>query len=160
MKVGFTGTQKGMTDAQKDSVRKLLRTADELHHGDCVGADADAHRVALSLGLAVVVHPPDDDKKRFFCVPLCCEGSENAATVLPPKPYLTRNKDIVRDTQWLLACPGEVAEVIRSGTWATVRAARKAGKNVVIVCPDGRAIKETNKPKPEGLLKVPADRPG
>ena len=38
--------------------------------------------------------------------------------------------------------------------------ARKAGKNVVIVYPDGRAIKETNKPKPEGLLKVPADRPG
>lgn len=41
----------------------------ELHHGDCVGADADAHRLAREhlTTTRIVVHPPDNPVKRASC---------------------------------------------------------------------------------------------
>jgi len=47
---------------------------------------------------------------------------ETSEQIPAPKPYLTRNKDIVRDTEMLVAAPADETEVIRSGTWSTVRA--------------------------------------
>src|SRR5258708_990516 len=43
--VGFTGSRAGMTPAQLEQVRALVRGADEGHHGDCVGADEKFHAV-------------------------------------------------------------------------------------------------------------------
>ena len=38
MKVGFTGTQDGMTDEQARAFHRVLRVyAGVFHHGDCVG---------------------------------------------------------------------------------------------------------------------------
>ena len=46
MIVGFTGTQSGMTDKQKKELKTLLlAVATELHHGDCIGADREAHDI-------------------------------------------------------------------------------------------------------------------
>lgn len=118
IRVGFTGTQRGMTDEQKARVDLLLAElavdAAEFHHGDCVGADAEAHDLAENHCLDIVIHPPDNDKARAFCT-----GGE----VREPKPYLDRNHDIVEETVVLIACPNG-AEQMRSGTWATVRYAR------------------------------------
>lgn len=60
-----------------------------------------------------------------------------ADVVHEPRPPLERNRDVVDASDVLLACPGGMAEEQRSGTWATIRYARKAGKPVVIVWPDG-----------------------
>ena len=53
--VGFTGTQIGMSPLQKKTFTKLIKflLADNkitsFHHGDCVGADADAHNIVKQL---------------------------------------------------------------------------------------------------------------
>lgn len=123
MKIGFTGTQRGMTDTQRTRVAELLKRASEFHHGDCVGADAQAHELALALKIPIVIHPPENPNKRAWC---------QGGLVLPPKPYLERNQDIVDQTEILIATPFE-AETLRSGTWATVRYARRRGIPIWIV---------------------------
>jgi len=40
----------------------------------------------------------------------------------------------------MIATPGEVDEQLRSGTWSTVRFARKQGKPVHVILPDGRVV--------------------
>lgn len=129
MKIGFTGTQRGMTPAQQYEVAHLLTSEDEFHHGDCVGADEQAHGLALILNIPIVRHLPWDEKKRAFC-----EGGEE----VKPKPYLLRNHDIVDATDMLIATPAG-PETVRSGTWSTIRYASKVGKPVLVVMPDGSA---------------------
>jgi hypothetical protein len=89
--IGFTGTQEGMSEKQRSSLRQVLAGffadgARVFRHGDCVGADAQAHAIAKATGFRVVIHPPSDDSKRAFC-----QGD----AVLTPRPYLVRNRHIV-----------------------------------------------------------------
>jgi hypothetical protein len=58
-----------------------------------------------------------------------------------PKPYRVRNRDIVRDTETLIATPSEPVELLRSGTWSTVRFARKLGRAVWVILPNGNLRK-------------------
>lgn len=125
--VGFTGTRRGMTEAQKHTVTDLLRGADWLDHGDCVGSDVDAHEIARGLGIQVCIHPPISERFRAHCV---------GDFVHIPLDYIWRNRRIVMDTWWLIATP-ERPEERRSGTWSTVRYARRIGRRVVVVMPDG-----------------------
>lgn len=137
MNIGFTGTSKGMTPRQKVTFRRVLSEAlDELksskfefHHGDCVGADAEAHDITYLLQyFFIVLHPPINQSKRAF---------KHGDLTLKAFPYLDRNKHIVADTDRLIATPAQKEEQLRSGTWSTVRYARKAGKPVTIIYPDG-----------------------
>ena len=45
------------------------------------------------------------------------------------------------ETDMLVACP-KGPEEVRSGTWSTVRFARKRGKRIVIIMPDGTVTEE------------------
>lgn len=131
MKLGFTGTQIGMTDLQLDAVRDILREkSGEFHHGDCIGADAQAHEAAESAGFAIHIHPPVNPSKRAFKV-------AHISRMKPKLPYLDRNKNIVLATESLLAAPGEMEEQLRSGTWSTIRFAKKHMRPILIVYPDG-----------------------
>lgn len=146
MKVGFTGTQSGMTKAQKLSFLTLLKRIKpaELHHGDCVGADADAHDLTRELlpQTKVTGHIPLDDYKRAF--KKCDEERE-------PLPYLERNEKIARECDLIIAAPKEDEETLRSGTWATIRRARKTRTNILIIWPNGTIKKETFIKAGEGL---------
>jgi len=134
MRIGFTGTQRGMTPAQLVSVREFLANveATEFHHGDCIGSDIQAAAIAADLRICTFIHPPLDEHKRgryrstlvenFICAPL---------------PYMDRNHAIVHDTDVLLATPKTAEEEQRSGTWSTVRYAAKRNKTVVIINPNG-----------------------
>lgn len=132
--VGFSGTQKGMTSSQIWSVDKLLD--DDLitqvaHHGDCVGADADFHNLSVMQGLKIVGHLPIKDAQRAFCV-------FNETRV--PKDYIDRNHDIVDESDWMIFTPFGFEEILRSGTWATIRYTRIQQKPGFIVWPDGSVV--------------------
>jgi hypothetical protein len=144
-KIGFTGTQSGMTSAQKLMFDAIMFTANEhnameFHHGDCVGSDKEAHEAVLLLSkhlkctVKTIIHPPTIKTKRAFC-----HSDESRE----PLPYLDRNQKIVDATDVLIATPAEKKEKLRSGTWATVRRARKQGKPIFIINPDGTLIEES-----------------
>ena len=131
MRMGFTGTRKGMTKVQLLIFTALLKKKrpKEFHHGDCKGADEQAHLVAALLDSRVVIHPPVNERMRAHC--------PDAHEVKEPRLYLERNHAIVDACDVLVATPGESREVTRSGTWATVRYARKLGRKIYIIYPDG-----------------------
>ncbi len=130
MKVGITGTRGGATPQQLTELRRALTVmgATEIHHGDCIGADNQAHSVAQYLGLRIVIHPPSVDTKRAWN-----HGDESRE----PKPYLVRNYAIVDETECLIALPAGM-EQLRSGTWATVRYAKRQGRPVLVLTPAER----------------------
>jgi hypothetical protein len=131
LKVGFTGTRRGMTAKQKerfDDILSELRPT-EFHHGCCRGADIDAHYRAAHWVEKIVGHPPVD--MSFATLP---DGIDELRSHLP---YLIRNHNIVDETQILIATPAETEPVLRSGTWATIRYAKKAKKKTYIIYPDG-----------------------
>jgi hypothetical protein len=120
-----------MSKAQRAAVSDLLFIdlcpVGELHHGDCVGADKQSHGIAHNLSIPVVVHPPINAQLRAWCAP--------AAEYRPPKEYLSRNVDIVDETDALIAAPYQEDEI--GGTWFTVRYARQQGKPIAIVYRSG-----------------------
>jgi hypothetical protein len=131
--IGFTGSREGMSDRQYEILLEWLRhykrTDGEvvLHHGDCIGADAQAHQAALLCDVRVVIHPCTLTSQRAFC-----KGYSHAYEPLPP---LERNSRIVQAADIVIATPKESTEQLRSGTWATIRRARKAHKPVEIISP-------------------------
>lgn len=135
MKVGFTGTQVGMTVPQNMAAYELVLElgATEISHGDCIGADDQMDQIAKELGIGVCVHPPTVKTKRAWCNQRPHGEIWNAA----PEPYLQRNRAVVDATRLLIATPKEREETLRSGTWSTVRYARKQRKPVRIIWPDG-----------------------
>ncbi len=145
MVIGFTGTHVGMTTAQKESVKKLLwlqterdnTSVLEFHMGDCIGADAQAADIAWSLDYSIVAHPPVNDRNRYYWQRPGFGLVNQTYISLPPKPYITRDHDIVNASERMIATPAGIIEELRSGTWATIRYARKKKVPLSIVWPDG-----------------------
>jgi len=130
MKVGFTGTQDGMTNLQKQLTfdEVMMLDPDEAHHGCCVGADFEFDGLLDFTSVETVIgHPPIKTFKMARC---------NCDIFRDAKDYLDRNKDIVTETNWLIAAP-KGPEELRSGTWSTVRYARRLGKPITIIWPNG-----------------------
>jgi hypothetical protein len=138
--IGFTGTRNGMTDAQRRKVDMVvaeviggdvnLRVV--AHHGDCIGADEKFHEIAQQYGCKTIGHPSTHNLRAY------CKFDKE----LDRKAPLARNADIVAESRVMIACPAEETEQQRSGTWSTVRLARRAGKQLAIVLPDGTATRE------------------
>jgi len=134
MKIGYKGPRTGMTSAQRTIVTMLVVDLDptEVHHGDCIGGDEEFDTVCRGR-FKRVAHPPTDSRFRAWC------DTEEA---LPPKPYLARDEDIAQTVDALIAAPRGCKEMLCSGTWATIRYARKAGIPRYIVFPDGSIERE------------------
>lgn len=137
--VGITGTQRGLSMAQKSQLYRLLRSVYDkyspngevwLHHGDCVGVDAEAHEIASKIGYRICLHPPSNIKKRA-----CVKGADR---VERPQIYSIRNHDIVRESDYLIGVPYNDYEIVRSGTWATIRYARQRRVPYTVIYPNGR----------------------
>lgn len=134
--MGFTGTKNGMTRYQRERLQYFLmylweRGYRELHHGDCIGADAQAARIAKDLGYRLVCHPghPKDKENTMFRA-----FTDFNDEVREVKPFITRDHDIVDETERMVATPAGEEET-RSGTWTTVRYAKKKSKPVEIIMP-------------------------
>lgn len=127
--VGFTGGRSMPTPDDRLWLTQVLRelAPAEFHHGDCVGADEDAHMSVVAYTTArIVVHPPDKNVLRAYC-----QWPKDRVTILHPLPYIRRNHAIVNACEILIAMP-ERAHLRRSGTWSTVRYALHTGKPVIV----------------------------
>jgi hypothetical protein len=133
-KVGHSGSRNGMTNPQRARFTVELHRAGakELHHGDCRGADEDAHKIGRQLGLWIVGHPPTASGLRAYCI--CDEMRET-------RTFLVRNRAIVLETELLIATP-QGPERLRSGTWSTIRYARRLRVPLLIIHPDGTITSE------------------
>jgi hypothetical protein len=136
---GFTGTRDGMTTEQMKSVEAFMcgLWPTTIIHGGCVGADAEFHELAHAMksDLISIVWPSTVESMRAMLKP-------KPTRIMPPKLPLDRNRDIVDRCDILIATPKEADEILRSGTWATIRYARMAAvnKQVFIFQPDGELI--------------------
>lgn len=139
-KIGFTGSRTGLSSQQRTALLRVLMDLApdkiEVHHGMCVGADQDFNSLVrnqyASEERLIVGHPPINN--RYL-------GDMHVDVLRDVKEYMERNRDIVKETVLLIACPN-APERQRSGTWATVRFARSTNKRIITVWPDGRAIPE------------------
>lgn len=133
--VGFTGTRSGMNPRQLDELTEYLKDLLEdfpsvvFHHGGCVGADAQAHAIVKALGIPVMVHPASTVAKKWKA------NLEKPYFAYEPKPPLERNHDIVDLCDVLIAAPRTCDEEPRSGTWSTVRYARRTEVHIYYLFP-------------------------
>lgn len=133
--VGITGTQRGLTFAQYETATELLGELDsppDLHHGGCIGADEQIARLTKRLW----------PHARLFCYrghtrDKWAELDSSTTFVGEPTDNLRRNRVIVLAVERVWAFPGEKDEVLRSGTWATIRYAKKVKRPLWVVFPDG-----------------------
>jgi hypothetical protein len=101
--IGFTGTSRGMTVNQRATVGRILLRLhkggkQEFHHGDEPHSDREAAKLAKAIGYKVIPHPGGDAEQN-----------------------IRRNHEIVDISRIMIAAPSGDREVLRSGTWATVR---------------------------------------
>jgi len=133
MKLGMSGSRNGITEAANEALTQFLNNHHilEAHHGDCVGADASFHERVEEKNIKIVIHPPNVTTMRAYCKP------STDGEIRKEIPYLTRNKNIVDSTDMLIAFPETKEEQWKSGTWSTIRYAKKTNKSIVIIYPDG-----------------------
>ena len=116
MKLGFTGTREGMSQHQKEqfALKILELNPIEFHHGDCEGADAQAHDIVRMFlpDTKIVIHPPESDYMRAYKV-----GDETRE----PLGYLPRDRNIVNETEYMFGAPLVDDQNANSGTWYTIR---------------------------------------
>jgi len=141
LKIGYTGTQRGMTALQCRAIWDIVWRREFIaHHGDCVGGDAQfdviVRRATGCQG--VVIHPCDLDAKRAYC-----EIRQGVDILREVKTPLDRNRDIVAEIDLLIAGPGEMIPKQRSGTWTTVRYAQEARRRLMIVFPNGAVVRDS-----------------
>lgn len=128
---GFTGTRRGQTEKQLNAVSEVFQDLEGiLHHGACHGADRQAHSLANLM--SKVMWPSNEDQYTW-----AAQNKGPNDIVKDIAPPLTRNRDIVYHAKVVIATPGEMSERLRSGTWATIRLAKKWGRPLFIIYPNG-----------------------
>lgn len=142
MKVGFTGSRLGMSIGQFDTftsvIGELLEPITVFRFGCCRGADVQAARLIATLVPKPMIFG------HLSTLDDCEEAIKLCEDTCQPEPPLLRNIDIVKGCDILIACP-KGPEEQRSGTWSTVRYARKVKRHIVVIWPDGK-VTEENKP--------------
>ena len=137
--IGFSGTRYGMTLLQRRAVYRVFRwyrdnrNAITVHHGSCVGADAEAHDIARMLGMAVALHPGVSEDCSGYLRAECTmrEGER----VWRPASYAVRSQTIAACTGVLVAAPHESRP--SRGTNHAISCAVRLGRPAVVVSADG-----------------------
>jgi hypothetical protein len=135
--LSFTGTSKRpptpvqiavLDDILTEFWNKGYRT---LVHGEARNADSIANDMAKAKGYYIYGRPANISDHR-------CDVDDRAE----PRRPLDRDWDIAEDANTLVAMPANEKEEVRSGTWATVRYARKLNAPIVIIKPNGDVDRE------------------
>lgn len=131
--IGVTGSRTIETERQRrhviDVIDHYVTPRDWLIHGACVGVDELCAKCAWDNDAAVImaVVPPNRSLVSEKAVSL----SGLVEDIAPgPNGYKRRNQTIVDESDRILAFPGypeDHPKSRRSGTWQTIRMARRAG---------------------------------
>lgn len=134
MIIGFTGTRQ-IERISKERLKKLYgilisysidNEDDSLEavHGCATGADTHFHNLCAKEHIRITGRPSFNSNMDL----------DNFTNLYYPYSPLIRNKHIVDDCDVLLALPiNPDVEELRSGTWSTIRYARKLKKKVIII---------------------------
>lgn len=133
--IGFTGTRELGTVSQRNTLYVILNelygTHNILRQGCCIGFDYRAAKIAKEMGYYVIGHPPIKQSLMHPYIYKLCDHMEE------PEEYLARDLRIVQRSSLLIAVPATNFEILRSGTWATIRYARDHKIPIIKVLPDG-----------------------
>lgn len=136
MVLGTTGTRKGLTDLQLQELQIYIGYGEsmpkQLHHGAAIGADEQVAKLFRYYGGCWIVAHPCTWENQVSKESLKCSDF-----VFTPSLALDRNRSIVMNADSMIAFPAGMAEEQRSGTWHTIRNARRKGKPLLIIWPDG-----------------------
>lgn len=149
--LGFTGTQNGLSPDQAEALtgmfKRILTEQGQVafHHGDCIGADVQAHALFHDLArvwggnsCGIHIHPPDNPDKRAYADKHRGGAYSHLPMLIHPElPYMVRNEQIVLQSHLVIATPKTSTHATRSGTWSTARRARTAGTRVDVIYPNG-----------------------
>ncbi len=132
IKIGFTGNRYGLNNNQIEEIRKILDTYNNIivSHGDCIGSDTDFHKLCVEYknvnkNIIIQIFPPNKSILRAF---------NKGDILMQEKSYLERNLDIINNSDILITCPiDKNKEELRSGTWSTIRQAKKRNMQVYIL---------------------------
>jgi hypothetical protein len=143
--LGVTGSSEPIPNLQRLGLLSILgdlrharnpfissRPFEWMHNGDCINADHEMACIWRRLGGKVHGHPPDNPLRRAFFHYELMDG---------PLPYGQRDQKIVGAADLLVAAPRK-PEYTRSGTWMTVRMARRKGIPIILIWPDGSRTTE------------------
>jgi len=138
LKLGITGSRYGFNENQFDNfydiIEKLKLTFNiiEFHHGVCKGIDEQSHFIIrdLIIDCKIIGHSPENQS--FISL----KAFKDLDIKYHKYPYLIRNKNIVDKVDLLIAIPNTNDEIIRSGTWSTIRYAKKKNKKIIIIYPN------------------------
>ena len=147
MKVGSTGTQYGITQEQREKFKELILklnsedNIEEFHDGNCKGSDLQTRGIVLQVleNVTFHIHP---STLNSFVKPYTNRKTLQIIGIHPVKKPLVRNRDIVDCIDVLIGCPYQKNEIVRSGTWATIRYAKKQNKKTYIIKPNGEIENE------------------
>lgn len=133
-KIGFTGTRLGLTELQSFALRQILEDVGlfEFGHGDCVGADEQAARIAYELGAKLTCFPPVSPDKRAFTL-------FNHETMMA-ETYFARNRSIAQWCDMLIGCPPSDSRLTTGGTWYTIDYSLKIKKPTSVIWPNGTVL--------------------
>lgn len=153
MILGFTGTRKGMTPEQLATLNLEMdnpgldiddNSPPKLIHGGAEGADETMDSLCcFRTQEPIEVYPCTWERYQYWV------NKDKFSTIInrivhQVKPPLVRNKIIVERAALMIATPYTMEEELRSGTWATLRYARKLNKPITIIFPDGSIQREAS----------------
>jgi len=134
MIIGFTGTRSGMSERQKDFLKRLieqLQPITKVLHGGCIGADMEFHEICKDYTREV--YPGHSSSNPLD---LSNRGDYKDADVIhSSQTHFKRNRDIVDSSDILIGAP--YSDIKTGGTWYTIKYATKlwlaGGSNKIII---------------------------
>ena len=144
--VGFTGSRAGITSHQRETLKKLLLMINpiEAHHGECIGSDAAFHGIVQDTlpECHIVGHPPKVDTYRVVLSGYFREEDRRG--------YQDCGGDIVQACTLMVVCvkshkrfdntqkrDDKMDNRYRTTPWHVINLAKDAGRELVVVYPDG-----------------------
>lgn len=127
MILGFSGTRMGMTAAQEyvvaDFIRARAGQISEVHHGCCVGADAEFHAlIRRHTSAKIIGHPPISEYQLHIKSLVDYTSMADCDQLYQPADYLVRDDSILAVSEYMLFTPRTREPQQRgSGTWYCIR---------------------------------------